>query len=66
MTNPPSYSLRLIGFIHSNFKDRNEAPRQGEEGAPDAWLGQWLITHEHNSVPFDSKSGTAVISASPN
>jgi ketosteroid isomerase-like protein len=24
--------------------------------------GQWLITHEHNSVPFDSKSGTAVIS----
>jgi len=25
--------------------------------------GQWLITHEHNSVPFDSKSGTAVISA---
>jgi ketosteroid isomerase-like protein len=28
--------------------------------------GQWLITHEHNSVPFDSKSGTAVISPSPN
>jgi ketosteroid isomerase-like protein len=24
--------------------------------------GRWLITHEHNSVPFDSKSGKAVIS----
>jgi ketosteroid isomerase-like protein len=23
--------------------------------------GQWLITHEHNSVPFNSKSGTAMI-----
>jgi ketosteroid isomerase-like protein len=24
--------------------------------------GQWLITHQHNSVPSDWKSGTAVIS----
>jgi ketosteroid isomerase-like protein len=23
--------------------------------------GEWLITHEHSSVPFDSKSGKAVI-----
>lgn len=32
------YSLDPIGFIHSPLKQRDEAPRQGSEGAPDAWL----------------------------
>ncbi|WP_433934096.1 tRNA (N6-threonylcarbamoyladenosine(37)-N6)-methyltransferase TrmO [Sorangium cellulosum] len=27
-----------IGVISSVLKDRSEAPRQGSEGAPDAWL----------------------------
>lgn len=26
------------GFIHSDLKRRDEAPRQGVEGAPDVWL----------------------------
>jgi tRNA-Thr(GGU) m(6)t(6)A37 methyltransferase TsaA len=30
--------LRLIGVIHSSLKTRPDAPRQGGEGAPDAWL----------------------------
>ena len=30
--------LHPIGFIQSSLKDRAEAPRQGSEGAPDAWL----------------------------
>lgn len=30
--------LRPIGVITSVLKDRQEAPRQGAEGAPDAWL----------------------------
>jgi tRNA-Thr(GGU) m(6)t(6)A37 methyltransferase TsaA len=30
--------LRPIGFIRSSIKKRSEAPRQGSEGAPDAWL----------------------------
>ena len=30
--------LRPIGVIHSNLKARTGAPRQGSEGAPDAWL----------------------------
>lgn len=34
----PRPSLRLIGVLRSNLKDRSEAPRQGSEGAPDAWL----------------------------
>src|SRR5262249_16373458 len=32
------FSLRPIGFIRSTIKDRQRAPRQGSEGAPDAWL----------------------------
>ena len=32
------YSLSPIGFLHSPIKEREEAPRQGREGAPDAWL----------------------------
>ena len=34
----PSAMLRRIGTIRSELTNRNEAPRQGTEGAPDAWL----------------------------
>jgi tRNA-Thr(GGU) m(6)t(6)A37 methyltransferase TsaA len=30
--------LRPIGVIRSRLKARSNAPRQGDEGAPDAWL----------------------------
>jgi tRNA-Thr(GGU) m(6)t(6)A37 methyltransferase TsaA len=32
------FELRPIGVIRSDLKDRNGAPKQGSEGAPDAWL----------------------------
>jgi tRNA (Thr-GGU) A37 N-methylase len=32
------YSLYPVGFIHSSLKQRAAAPKQGSEGAPDAWL----------------------------
>jgi tRNA-Thr(GGU) m(6)t(6)A37 methyltransferase TsaA len=32
------YSLAPIGFLRSPLTDRGAAPRQGREGAPDAWL----------------------------
>ena len=32
------YTLEPIGFICSTVKGREDAPRQGSEGAPDAWL----------------------------
>jgi tRNA-Thr(GGU) m(6)t(6)A37 methyltransferase TsaA len=38
MTHPASYSVRPIGFIRSDLKCQAEAPLQGQEGAPDAWL----------------------------
>lgn len=33
-----AYSLGPIGVIRSTLRTRREAPRQGSEGAPDAWL----------------------------
>jgi tRNA-Thr(GGU) m(6)t(6)A37 methyltransferase TsaA len=30
--------LRRIGVVRSSLKTRAEAPRQGSEGAPDAWV----------------------------
>jgi tRNA-Thr(GGU) m(6)t(6)A37 methyltransferase TsaA len=32
------YLLCPLGFLHSPLKQPREAPRQGREGAPDAWL----------------------------
>lgn len=31
-------ALRPIGRVHSPLTDLREAPRQGDEGAPDAWV----------------------------
>src|SRR5437764_12256407 len=33
-----SYTLQTVGFIRSTLKRREDAPRQGSEGGPDAWL----------------------------
>ena len=35
---PGRYALRPVGVITSTLKSRKNAPRQGSEGAPDAWL----------------------------
>jgi tRNA-Thr(GGU) m(6)t(6)A37 methyltransferase TsaA len=35
---PAGARLRPVGVIRSVLKSRGEAPRQGSEGAPDAWL----------------------------
>src|SRR5215472_12443266 len=33
-----AHELRPIGVIRSGLKERSKAPKQGSEGAPDAWL----------------------------
>jgi tRNA-Thr(GGU) m(6)t(6)A37 methyltransferase TsaA len=38
MSETTTYSLNPIGFIRSPLKSREDAPKQGFEGAPDAWL----------------------------
>ena len=35
---PTDTQLRLIGVIRSELKAPDQAPKQGREGAPDAWL----------------------------
>lgn len=30
--------LRAVGYVRSTLSDRAAAPKQGDEGAPDAWL----------------------------
>lgn len=32
------YSLRPIGVLRSSLRTRADAPKQGHEGAPDAWV----------------------------
>ena len=32
------FNLRPVGVIRSTLKKRSEAPKQGSEGAPDAWI----------------------------
>jgi tRNA-Thr(GGU) m(6)t(6)A37 methyltransferase TsaA len=34
----PSYTIRPIGYVESSLVDQGTAPKQGFEGAPDAWL----------------------------
>ncbi|GIH52099.1 tRNA (N6-threonylcarbamoyladenosine(37)-N6)-methyltransferase TrmO [Microbispora rosea] len=38
MSEPGTFSVRPVGVVRSVLTDRGEAPRQGREGAPDAWL----------------------------
>jgi len=35
---PEAYALQPIGEIRSTLRALKDAPRQGSEGAPDAWL----------------------------
>src|SRR4030081_3258168 len=38
MTNTNGYSVPPVGFVRSCLKHRAEAPKQGSEGAPEAWV----------------------------
>lgn len=38
MVSGDQYVVRPIGWVESGLVDRDAAPKQGDEGAPDAWL----------------------------
>jgi hypothetical protein len=38
MTSTATYSLRPVGFVRSRLTAREEAPKQGSDGAPEAWV----------------------------
>lgn len=35
---PDSPRLTVLGYVRSSLTDRNTAPKQGSEGAPEAWI----------------------------
>jgi tRNA-Thr(GGU) m(6)t(6)A37 methyltransferase TsaA len=37
-TGPATYVVKPIGFVRSSLKRPEDAPKQGDEGAPDAWV----------------------------
>jgi len=43
------FDLRPIGVIRSTVKKRSEAPKQGSEGAPEAWIEiePWAVAGLH-------------------
>ncbi len=38
MTDPGTWTVQPIGVVRSTLRTREEAPRQGHKGAPEAWL----------------------------
>jgi tRNA-Thr(GGU) m(6)t(6)A37 methyltransferase TsaA len=38
MTGANTYTIQPIGYVRSTLTDRENAPRQGSEGAPEAWV----------------------------
>ena len=50
-----SLRLRPVGVLRSTLKSRTRAPRQGNEGAPDAWLEirPWAARALHRLQPGD-------------
>lgn len=38
MDNDIDYRLRTVGLVRSSLTTRKNAPRQGSEGAPEAWI----------------------------
>jgi len=52
------YHIRPIGWVESPLVDRDLAPRQGDEGAPEAWL---VINPEVRAGIRDLKAGTEII-----
>src|SRR4051794_25471622 len=53
-----SYELRAIGFVESPLTDAALAPKQGDEGAPLAWL---VIDPEFAPAMMDLVAGASLI-----
>ncbi|HSS68642.1 MAG TPA: tRNA (N6-threonylcarbamoyladenosine(37)-N6)-methyltransferase TrmO [Nocardioidaceae bacterium] len=52
------YRVRPIGWVESPLVDRDRAPRQGDEGAPDAWI---VFTDDVRDAIADLEVGSDVI-----
>lgn len=52
------YVVRPVGWVESALTDRETAPRQGDEGAPDAWL---VFTSDVSTGLRDLRVGADVL-----
>jgi tRNA-Thr(GGU) m(6)t(6)A37 methyltransferase TsaA len=52
------YEMHPIGWVESPLVDRDLAPKQGDEGAPDAWL---VFQPDMRAAMRDLKVGTEII-----
>jgi tRNA-Thr(GGU) m(6)t(6)A37 methyltransferase TsaA len=52
------YDLRPVGRVESSLVDLDLAPKQGDEGAPDAWL---VLDTSMGPAVRDLRAGTEVI-----
>ena len=53
-----SYQIQPIGWVESPLDDRDLAPKQGDEGAPDAWL---VFNSNMRPAIRDLELGTEII-----
>ncbi|HEX2024324.1 MAG TPA: tRNA (N6-threonylcarbamoyladenosine(37)-N6)-methyltransferase TrmO [Acidimicrobiales bacterium] len=54
----PGYELRPVGRVESSLSDPASAPKQGDEGAPEAWL---VFEPEFADAVQDLRPGDEVI-----
>jgi tRNA-Thr(GGU) m(6)t(6)A37 methyltransferase TsaA len=54
----PMYQVRPVGRVESPLADRESAPRQGDEGAPEAWI---VFADEVRDAVADLEVGSDVI-----
>lgn len=56
MIRPPA--LRIVGHVESPLADPRHAPKQGDEGAPDAWI---VFDDKYRGAMRDLRDGDEVI-----
>lgn len=57
MTQSDTYTIHPIGVVRSELTDRHNAPRQGNEGSPNAWL---QISPEFIEAIHDLTTGSEI------
>ena len=56
--NTRNYEVVPVGWVESPLRERAQAPRQGDEGAPDAWL---VFEPGVGEAVRDLRAGTEII-----
>jgi tRNA-Thr(GGU) m(6)t(6)A37 methyltransferase TsaA len=54
----PSYEVRPVGWVESPLRERAEAPKQGDEGSPRAWV---VFDPSMAAAIRDLRAGTDVL-----